>query len=85
MKGKGKVKGKQPANSVQGNIDDIMNAFGDDKMDSGFDNFEKNFNPEKDFDMPIYNNIDSQFDSFSKMLGGGGDDLDLTKEKQANK
>ena len=84
MKGKGKVKGK-PSNPVQGNIDDIMNAFGDDKMDSGFDNFEKNFNPEKDFDMPIYNNIDSQFDSFSKMLGGGGDDLDLTKEKQSNK
>ena len=84
MKGKGKVKGK-PSNPVQGNIDDIMNAFGDDKMDSGFDNFEKNFNPEKDFDMPIYNNIDSQFDSFSKMLGGGGDDLDLTKEKQNNK
>ena len=85
MKGKGKVKGKQPSNPVQGNIDDIMNAFGDDKMDSGFDNFEKNFNPEKDFDMPIYNNIDSQFDSFSKMLGGGGDDIDLTKEKQSNK
>jgi len=85
MKGKGKAKGKQPSNPVQGNIDDIMNAFGDDKMDSGFDNFEKNFNPEKDFDMPIYNNIDSQFDSFSKMLGGGGDDIDLTKEKQNNK
>ena len=84
MKGKGK--GKQaPKKNIGGGIDDIMNAFGDDQMDAGFNNFEKNFNPEKDFDMPIYNNIDSQFDNFSKMLGGGGDDIDLTKENNTNK
>ena len=82
QKGKAKGKGKPPSNQGGGNIDDIMNAFGDDNMDAGFDNFEKNFNPEKDFDMPVYNNIDSQFDAFSKMLGGGDDDIDLTKEKK---
>ena len=86
MKGKGKGKVKQAPKQVQGNIDDIMNAFGDDQMNAGFDNFEKNFNPEKDFDMPVYNNIDSQFDAFSKMLGGGdGGDIDLSKEKESNK
>ena len=82
QKGKAKGKGKPPSKQGGGNIDDIMNAFGDDNMDAGFDNFEKNFNPEKDFDMPVYNNIDSQFDAFSKMLGGGDDDIDLNKEKK---
>ena len=53
-------------------------------MDTGFDNFEKNFNPEKDFDIPAYNNIDSQFDAFSKMLGGGDDNFDITKEAKNN-
>ena len=68
MKGKGKGKGKQAPQGGKG-IDDIMNKFGDEQMDAGFNQFEKNFNPEKDFDMPIYNNIDSQFDSFGKMMG----------------
>ena len=75
MKDKGK--GKKVPQKVKGNIDDIMNQFGDDQMDAGFNQFEKNFNPEKEFDMPIYNNIDSQFDNFSKMLGGGDNDIDL--------
>ena len=82
MKGKGK--GKPAPQKGQG-IDDIMNAFGDDQMDAGFNQFEKNFNPEKEFDMPVYNNIDSQFDNFSKMLGGGDDDLDLNKMQEGNK
>ena len=72
-----KGKGKKVPQKVKGNIDDIMNQFGDDQMDAGFNQFEKNFNPEKEFDMPIYNNIDSQFDNFSKMLGGGDNDIDL--------
>ena len=75
MKDKGK--GKKIPQKGKGNIDDIMNQFGDDQMDAGFNQFEKNFNPEKEFDMPIYNNIDSQFDNFSKMLGGGDNDIDL--------
>ena len=75
MKDKGK--GKKVPQKGKGNIDDIMNQFGDDQMDAGFNQFEKNFNPEKEFDMPIYNNIDSQFDNFSKMLGGGDNDIDL--------
>ena len=75
MKDKGK--GKKDPQKGKGNIDDIMNQFGDDQMDAGFNQFEKNFNPEKEFDMPIYNNIDSQFDNFSKMLGGGDNDIDL--------
>ena len=75
MKDKGK--GKKVRQKGKGNIDDIMNQFGDDQMDAGFNQFEKNFNPEKEFDMPIYNNIDSQFDNFSKMLGGGDNDIDL--------
>ena len=84
MKGKGKGKGKQAPQGGKG-IDDIMNKFGDEQMDAGFNQFEKNFNPEKDFDMPIYNNIDSQFDSFGKMMGGGEDDLDLNKMQESNK
>ena len=43
QKGKAKGKGKPSPNQGGGNIDDIMNAFGDDNMDAGFDNFEKNF------------------------------------------
>jgi len=85
MKGKGKGKGKPAPQKGTSNIDNIMNAFGDDAMDDGFDKFEKNFNPEKEFDMPVYNNIDSQFDTFSKMLGGGGDDIDLNKLNDNNK
>ena len=84
QKGKGTGKGKPPSKQAGGGIDDIMNAFGDDNMDTGFDNFEKNFNPEKDFDIPAYNNIDSQFDAFSKMLGGGDDNFDITKEAKNN-
>ena len=84
QKGKGTGKGKPQSKQAGGGIDDIMNAFGDDNMDTGFDNFEKNFNPEKDFDIPAYNNIDSQFDAFSKMLGGGDDNFDITKEAKNN-
>ena len=87
MKGKGKGKGKQGQKNMGGvgDLDNLMNAFSDDKMNSGFDQFEKNFNPEKDIDIPIYNNIDSQFDNFSKMFGGGGDDVDLTLNPKKGK
>ena len=78
-KGKGKGKGKPPSNQGGGNIDDIMNTFGDDNMDAGFDNFENNFNLEKDFDIPAYNNIDSQICAFSKMFGRNNDNFDITK------
>ena len=81
MKGKGK--GKQKNIGGGDNLDNLMNAFGDDQMNAGFDKFEKNFNPEKEFDMPIYNNIDSQFDDFSKMLGGGDVDLTLNENKES--
>ena len=77
---KGKTKGK--VTKKTGNIDNIMKNFGGD-MDDPMDNFEKNFNPEKQFDIPIYNNIDSEFDKFSKMFGGD-DDVDLSSLKDKN-
>ena len=67
MKGKGKVK--------QGNkIDNIMNnmnleGYGDEDMDDGMANFEKQFNPEQQFNMPMYDNIDKEFEKFGKMFG----------------
>ena len=66
MKGKGKAKGKGKRSS---NIDDIMNnidmgGYGDEDMDDGMGDFEKNFDPEKQFNMPIYDNIDKEFDKF---------------------
>ena len=61
-----------------------MISFGDDNIGAGFDNLENNFNLEKDFDIPAYNNIDSQFDALSKMLGGGDDNFDITKEAKNN-
>ena len=69
MKGKGK--GKKQGNKAE----DIMNnldlgAYGGEEMDDGMAAFEKNFNPEKQFDIPIYDNIDKEFDKFSKMFGG---------------
>ena len=82
MKGKGKGK-------KSNNVDDIMNninipGYGDDDMDDGMANFEKNFNPESQFNMPIYDNIDKEFDKFSKMFGGG-DEPDLSSAKKSQK
>lgn len=79
MKGKKKTK----------NYDDIMNnidlgGYGGEDMDDGMANFEKNFNPEKQFDMPIYENIDKEMDKFSKMLGGG-DEPDLSSANKGDK
>ena len=56
-----------------------MISFGDDNKGAGFDNFENNFNLEKDFDIPAYNNIDSQICAFSKMFGRNNDNFDITK------
>ena len=69
MKGKGKGKAKQG-----NNIDDMMKnidlgAYGDENMDDGMDAFEKKFNPEQQFNMPIYDNIDKEFEKFGKMFG----------------
>jgi hypothetical protein len=69
MKGKGKGKAKQG-----NNIDDMMKnidlgAYGDENMDDGMDAFEKKFNPEQQFNMPIYDNIDNEFEKFGKMFG----------------
>ena len=80
MKGKGKAKAKKT-----NNIDDIMNnidmgGYGDEDMDDGMGEFEKNFDPEKQFNMPIYDNIDKEFDKFGKMFGGD-DDVDLSSMK----
>ena len=67
MKGKAKAK--------QGNkIDNIMNnmnleGYGDEDMDDGMANFEKQFNPEQQFNMPVYDNIDKEFEKFGKMFG----------------
>jgi hypothetical protein len=79
MKGKGKGK-------KSNNVDDIMNninlaGYGDDAMDDGMANFEKNFNPEQQFNIPIYDNIDKEFDKFSKMFGGG-EEPDLSSAKK---
>ena len=83
MKEKGKGKGKGKKNN---NIDDIMNnidlgAYGGEDMDDGMDAFEKKFNPESQFDIPIYNNIDKEMDKFSKMFGGG-EEPDLSSGKK---
>ena len=81
MKGKGK-RGSQKKN----NVDDIMNQYNmdvdDDNMDDGFGNYEKQFD-EKNFNLPIYDNIDQQFSNFSKAFGG--DDLDdpMTSSKKS--
>ena len=77
MKGKGKPKGKS-----KNNVDDIMNnfdmgAYGDENMDDGMADFEKKFNPEQQFDIPIYDNIDKEFEKFSKMFGAD-DEPDLS-------
>ena len=79
------MKGKKKTN----NIDDIMNnidlgGYGGEDMDDGMADFEKKFNPEQQFDMPIYENIDKEMDKFSKMLGGG-DDVDLSSTKKSDK
>ena len=84
MKGKGKAKAKKT-----NNIDDIMNnidmgGYGDEDMDDGMGEFEKNFDPEKQFNMPIYDNIDKEFDKFGKMFGGD-DDVDLSSMKNNQK
>ena len=67
MKGKGKKQGNK-AEDIMNNLD--LGGYGDEEMDDGMAAFEKNFNPEKQFDMPIYDNIDKEFDKFSKMFGG---------------
>ena len=77
MKGKGKPKGKS-----KNNVDDIMNnfdmgAYGDENMDDGMADFEKKFNPEQQFDIPIYDNIDKEFEKFGKMFGAD-DEPDLS-------
>ena len=69
------------------NIDDIMNnidlgGYGGEEMDDGMADFEKKFNPEQQFDMPIYENIDKEMDKFSKMFGGG-DEPDLSSSKKS--
>ena len=66
MKGKGKKQGNK-AEDIMNNLD--LGGCGDEEMDDGMAAFEKNFNPEKQFDMPIYDNIDKEFDKFSKMFG----------------
>lgn len=66
MKGKGKKQGNK-AEDIMNNLD--LGGYGDEEMDDGMAAFEKNFNPEKQFDMPIYDNIDKEFDKFSKMFG----------------
>lgn len=69
-KGEGKAKAKKSnkAEDIMNNLD--LGGYADEDMDDGMAEFEKNFNPEKQFDMPIYNNIDKEFDKFSKMFGG---------------
>ena len=67
MKGKGKKQGNK-ADDIMNNLD--LGGYGEEDMDDGMAAFEKNFNPEKQFDMPIYDNIDKEFDKFSKMFGG---------------
>ena len=86
MKGKGKAKGKGKRSS---NIDDIMNnidmgGYGDEDMDDGMGDFEKNFDPEKQFNMPIYDNIDKEFDKFGKMFGGD-DNVDFSSLQKSQK
>ena len=66
MKGKGKKQGNK-AEDIMNNLD--LGGYGEEEMDDGMAAFEKNFNPEKQFDMPIYDNIDKEFDKFSKMFG----------------
>ena len=84
-KGEGKAKAKKSnkAEDIMNNLD--LGGYADEDMDDGMAEFEKNFNPEKQFDMPIYNNIDKEFDKFSKMFGGGGDDVDLTLNPKKGK
>lgn len=77
------MKGKKKTN----NVDDIMNnidlgGYGGEDMDDGMADFEKKFNPEQQFDMPIYENIDKEMDKFSKMFGGG-DEPDLSSAKKS--
>ena len=67
MKGKGKKQGNK-ADDIMNNLD--LGGYGEEDMDDGMADFEKNFNPEKQFDMPIYDNINKEFDKFSKMFGG---------------
>ena len=79
MKGKGKGK-------KNNNVEDIMNnlnlgGYADEDMDDGMGEFEKNFNPEKQFDMPIYDNIDKEFEKFGKMFGAD-EEPDLSSKKK---
>ena len=81
MKGKAKGKGKKSTNA-----EDIMNnlnlgGFADEDMDDGMGEFEKNFNPEKQFDIPIYDNIDKEFEKFGKMFGAD-EEPDLSSKKK---
>ena len=71
MKGKGKGKGKSKQSN---NVDNIMNninleGYVDEDMDDGMANFEKQFNPEQQFNVPIYDNIDKEFEKFGKIFG----------------
>ena len=85
MKGKPKAKGKKT-----NNVDDIMNnlnlgGYADEDMDDGMADFEKKFNPEQQFNIPIYDNIDKEFEKFGKAFGGNDDDIDFSSMKKSQK
>ena len=79
MKGKGKGKKSNKAEDIMNNID--LGGYGDEDMDDGMGEFEKNFDPEKQFNMPIYDNIDKEFEKFGKMFGAD-EEPDLSSGKK---
>ena len=79
MKGKGKSKKSNKAEDIMNNID--LGGYGDEDMDDGMGEFEKNFDPEKQFNMPIYDNIDKEFEKFGKMFGAD-EEPDLSSGKK---
>ena len=79
MKGKGKGKKSNKAEDIMNNLN--LGGYADEDMDDGMGEFEKNFNPEKQFDMPIYDNIDKEFEKFGKMFGAD-EEPDLSSKKK---
>ena len=79
MKGKGKGKKSNKAEDIMNNLN--LGGYADEDMDDGMGEFEKNFNPEKQFDIPIYDNIDKEFEKFGKMFGAD-EEPDLSSKKK---